>query len=184
MTLPEIIKTERLHLRPFTFADVDDVYGYASDPEWSLYLAVPYPYTYQHAEQFIATRKLDDPTKEKVWAIELDGAVIGGISLRSKAEDYAICELGWSVSQPNWGKGLMTEVAQTMRDTTFSRLPKLHRLYARADLRNTGSWRVMEKIGMQREAVLRQHAKFRGEWVDEVWYGILQPEWDAAQGTI
>lgn len=183
MTLPEIIKTDRLLLRPFKFADVDDVYGYASNPDWSRYLAVPHPYTYQHAEQFLATRKLDDPTKEKVWAIEFDGRAIGGISLRAKAEKYAVCELGWSVSQANWGKGFMTEIAQSMRDTTFSNLPDLHRLYARADLRNVGSWRVMEKIGMQREAVLRQHAKFRGEWVDEVWYGILRPEWEAIQGT-
>lgn len=178
MTLPELIKTERLVLRAFTFKDVDDVFEYAKHPEWSLYLAVPYPYHYEHAEQFVALRKLDNPAKEKTWAIEYAGKVIGGISVRAKAEKHAICELGWSVAYDHWGKGFMTEVATTMRDIVFTKIPETHRIYARADFRNIGSWRVMEKIGMQREAVLRQQANFRGEWVDEVWYGILRPEWE------
>jgi len=175
MTLPEIIKTERLTLRPFRFTDVDDVFGYATNPEWSKYLPVPVPYTYHHAEQFIATRKLSDPAKEKVWAIELNESVVGGISLRNKAGEFAICELGWSIAQPHWGKGLMTEVVRTIRDTAFSKLPTLHRLRAGADLRNVGSWRVMEKIGMQREALFRQDTQLRGEWTDNVWYAILRP---------
>ncbi|MFT5194009.1 MAG: ribosomal-protein-alanine N-acetyltransferase [Cellvibrionaceae bacterium] len=178
MTLPEIIKTERLLLRPFTFKDTDDVYGYAKHPDWSRYLPVPNPYTLYDAERFIALRKLDDPTKENVWALEYEGKAVGGINLRAKAEKHAICELGWSISQPNWGKGLMTEAVKTIRDTTFLRFPELHRLYARADLRNIGSWRVMEKVGMQREAVLRQHVNLKGEWMDEVWYAILRPEWE------
>lgn len=182
MTLPEIIQTKRLILRSFKFCDVDDVFNYAKNPEWSLYLTVPYPYTYQHAEQFIAKQKLNDSKIEKAWAITLDEKVIGGISLRAKAEKHAVCELGWSVAQPHWGKGFTTEVATTIRDTAFNNFPEMHRLYARADLRNIGSWRVMEKIGMEREAILRQHANFRGEWVDEIWYSILRPEWENLVG--
>ena len=178
MTLPDTIQTKRLLLRPFRLTDVGNVFDYASNPEWGKYLTVPLPYTYRHAEQFVALRQLDDPAKEKAWAVEFEGKPIGGISLRAKAEGYAVCELGWSIALPHWGKGFMTEVAATMRDTVFSKVPELHRLYARADLRNIGSWRVMEKTGMQREAILRQHANFRGEWVDEVWYAILRPEWE------
>lgn len=178
MTLPEIIKTQRLHLRPFTFDDVDDVFNYAKNPEWGRYLPIPSPYTRQHAEQFIAKCKLDNPEKEKVWAITLNDTVIGGISLRAKADQHAICELGWSVSQAHWGQGIITEVATAMRDTAFTQLPHLHRLFARADLRNIGSWRVMEKIGMQREGVLRQHMQAKDQWADEVWYAILRTDWE------
>ena len=178
MTLPEVIQTQRLQLRPFTFNDVEDVFNYAKNPEWGRYLPTPLPYKYEHAEQFIALRKLDDPNKENAWAITFEGKAIGGVNLRAKAENHAVCELGWSVAQPHWGKGFMTEVAETLRDAAFHHFSGMHRLYARADLRNIGSWRVMEKIGMQREAILRQHMKFRAEWTDEVWYAILRPEWE------
>ena len=178
MTLPEVIQTQRLQLRPFTFQDVEDVFNYAKNPEWGRYLPTPLPYHIEHAEQFIAQRKLDNPNKEKAWAITLEGQAIGGVNLRAKAANHAICELGWSVAHPHWGKGFMTEVAEAIRDTAFNCLSEMHRLYARADLRNVGSWRVMEKIGMQREGVLRQHIKFRQEWTDEVWYAILRPEWE------
>jgi RimJ/RimL family protein N-acetyltransferase len=51
--LPDIIKTERLRLRPFSLQDVDDVLSYASDPEWARYLPVPQPYR-EHSPFFRA----------------------------------------------------------------------------------------------------------------------------------
>ena len=49
------IRTERLLLRPFRPSDVDDVFAYASDPEWSANVPnVPYPYKRRHAEEFVA----------------------------------------------------------------------------------------------------------------------------------
>lgn len=51
------------------------------------------------------------------------------------------------------------------------------KVFARADARNTQSFRVMEKLGMQREGQLRKHRHFRGEQVDEVVYGVLREEW-------
>ena len=53
----------------------------------------------------------------------------------------------------------------------------LHKVFARADLRNVASWRVMEKLGMAREGVLRSHTRLRDEYFDDVYYGILRDEW-------
>jgi RimJ/RimL family protein N-acetyltransferase len=56
----------------------------------------------------------------------------------------------------------------------------LAKVCASADARNIGSWRVMEKLGMRREGLLRSQRIDRyGERVDEVRYGILRGEWDA-----
>jgi RimJ/RimL family protein N-acetyltransferase len=55
----------------------------------------------------------------------------------------------------------------------------LHRVAANADARNAASIRVMEKIGMRREAHFVQGSYEKGEWVDEVEYGILAAEWRA-----
>ena len=53
----------------------------------------------------------------------------------------------------------------------------LHRVYGRCDARNVGSWRVLEKLGMRREAHFREHALFKGDWDEEFYYAILQREW-------
>jgi RimJ/RimL family protein N-acetyltransferase len=55
----------------------------------------------------------------------------------------------------------------------------LHRITANADARNAASVRVMEKIGMRREAHFVQGSFEKGEWVDEVEYAILAAEWRA-----
>ena len=53
----------------------------------------------------------------------------------------------------------------------------LHRVYGRAEPRNTASARVMEKLGMQREAHLVENEFVKGEWQSELVYSILDREW-------
>jgi RimJ/RimL family protein N-acetyltransferase len=55
----------------------------------------------------------------------------------------------------------------------------LMRVGASADARNVASTRVMEKLGMKREGLLRCNRFERGEPVDEVFYGLLRSEWEA-----
>jgi RimJ/RimL family protein N-acetyltransferase len=52
-----------------------------------------------------------------------------------------------------------------------------HRIYGRCDARNVGSYRVMERLGMRREAHFVESEFFKGEWSDELFYAILQDEW-------
>lgn len=180
--LPEIIKTERLRLRPYSLQDVNDVLSYASDPEWARYLPVPQPYTKLDAEEFIASQLRLDRETHPTWAIEQNERVIGGINIRFDFENH-IGEMGYSVAQINWGRGLATEAAREVIDTAFSAYTNLNRIRAMADSRNVGSLRVMEKLGMVREGVLRQNRLFRDEFVDEVWCGVLRVEWEAQRGA-
>jgi ribosomal-protein-alanine N-acetyltransferase len=86
--------------------------------------------------------------------------------------------MGYSLAQTHWGRGLVTEAARAVIDTAFSAYPKLNRIRAMADSRNVGSLRVMKKLGMVREGVLRQNRVVRDEFIDEVWYGVLRSEWE------
>jgi len=176
--LPEVIKTERLQLRPFKLRDVDDVLVYASDPEWARYLPVPQPYTQSDAEKFIASQLLLDRKNQPVWAIEHAGSVIGGIDI-SFYFDNRVCEMGYSIARSFWGKGLTTEAGRAVINAAFSAYVDLNRIRATADERNVGSLRVMEKLGMLREGVLRQNRYARGEFINEVYCGILRKEWEA-----
>ena len=171
------LKTDRLLLRPFKLEDVDDVYAYAKDPEWDRYLGLPLPQPYarRDAEEYVAGRVLADWSTEPTFAIVLDSTVIGGIGLRI-IETHQRAELGYALARVHWGKGLMPEAVQAVIDWAFREYGSA-KIYATADLRNGRSTRVMEKLGMTREGVLRSHGKARGERVDEVYYGIIREEW-------
>jgi RimJ/RimL family protein N-acetyltransferase len=81
------------------------------------------------------------------------------------------------LSRSLWGQGLATEAAQALLDWSFLNL-NLNKIFATCDIRNTGSWRVMEKLGMSREGLLRSQFKWQGEFKDEYYYGILRKEWE------
>ena len=175
------LSTERLLLRPFAFDDVDDVLAYASDPEVARYVPLPQPYTRDDAVEFIARQVLADWSTQPLFAIVLEHRVVGGIGLRIQ-ESHEIAELGYALAKPHWGRGLMPEAAKAVIAWAFERYD-LHKVYSFADTRNRRSWRVMEKLGMTREAILRGHHKFRDEHIDDAYYGILRTEWDQLQAT-
>lgn len=186
--LPETIETDRLLLRPWALSDVDDVFAYAQDPEWSRFLRLlPRPYRRSDAEQFVARQLLLDRSVHTAWAIEREGSVIGGTGLRIKPE-HRLAELGYSIAKAQWNRGYCSEAARAVIDAAFRALPELNRVHARADRRNEASQRVMEKVGMTREGLFRMSRVERGEVFDEVWYAIIRPEWSgqargASQGA-
>jgi ribosomal-protein-alanine N-acetyltransferase len=182
--LPAEIVTDRFRLRPWRLADVGDVLAYARDPEWSRFLRLlPVPYTPEDAERFIARQLLRDPVSHAAWALELEGKAVGGVDLRFKS-DHAIAEIGYSLGRSHWGRGLCTEAAQAVIDAAFSTYPELNRVHARADERNGASQRVMQKVGMTKEGVLRQSRVERGEAFDEAWFAILRSEWTRGRASI
>jgi RimJ/RimL family protein N-acetyltransferase len=71
----------------------------------------------------------------------------------------------------------MTEAATAVIDYAFDTNPDLIRIEASADSRNKASLRVMDKLGMKYEGVLRQRHLVRDELGDEVYYSILRFEW-------
>ena len=171
---PPELRTQRLLLRPFGTDDVDDVYAYASGPDWNRYLGLPEPYTRRSAESFVATAILDDPTTRLRWAIVHEEHVVGGIHLEFDSPGAA--ELGYSLAQPLWGRGLATEATMAVVAHGFEEC-ELARIWAYADIRNEASLRVLEKIGMRREGVLRSRRVVRDERVDDVFYAVLRHEW-------
>lgn len=181
--LPNVIQTERLLLREYSLNDLEDILAYATDPNWSKFLPVPQPYERQHAIDFINSQLALDRLTHPSFAIEFEGKVVGGVNVRF---DFNNChgELGYSISPSVWGKGLITEASKRIIDLSFSSYPELRRITATADAENVGSLRVMEKVGMIKEGVLRQHRKTHGKFVDVVHCGILREEWEANKVSV
>ncbi len=178
------LRTERLLLRHFTMDDVEDVLEYNQDPEMARYtVGIPtIPYTRKDAETLVAmfsdTSKWEAMGILQLFAIVLEGKVIGELCLNHRDDDRPNerFELAYSLSRRHWGKGLTTEAARAAMNWAFQTY-NFHRMYAWSDPRNIGSWRVMEKLGMKREGLLRSHMKWNGTFRDRVYYGILREEW-------
>jgi RimJ/RimL family protein N-acetyltransferase len=179
---PIKLKTKRLLLRPWRPSDVDDALAYASDPEWARYLwNTPEPYTRRDAEEFIARAVRDDWKLQAQFAIEFEGRAVGGIRLYVIDATARLAGLGYNLARTLWGKGLTTEAAAEVLAYAFETLG-LEEVTSAADARNTASIRVMEKLGMRREALLLRHRLHRGEYIDEVHYSILAADWQARRG--
>lgn len=175
---PAILRTERLLLRPYIRSDADDVFAYAQLEEWSRYHLprVPFPYARSDADEFIALVLAKEWGQEANWAIVIDERVVGGLSLTIDATE-AQAELGYSLAPAHWNRGITTEAARAVLDYAFYVRP-IEVIHARADARNTGSWRVMEKLGMRRTALEAGGRTDRsGAPVDEVHYAITRNTW-------
>ena len=86
-------------------------------------------------------------------------------------------ELGYELAREHWGKGLMVEAAQAVIDWGFADR-HLAKISGQADARNKRSIRVMEKLHMTREGVLRSNGSGRDGRVDDDYYGLLREEWE------
>jgi len=178
------IETERLLLREFRPADQDDIHAYASDPE-VVRLMIWGPNT-PDATRIYLERALKAqqswPRAEVALGIELkaERRLIGSIGLRIKDEQNRAADLGYVLNRAYWGQGYTVEAARAAVDAAF-RVLNLHRVWATCDPRNRASYRVMEKLGMRREAHFRKDVLEKGEWRDSYLYAILAEEWLAGK---
>jgi RimJ/RimL family protein N-acetyltransferase len=96
--------------------------------------------------------------------------------LRLKSLESRQGEVGWSLHPDAGGHGFATEAAREMLRLGFDEWG-LHRIVAGCNSRNTASLRVMERLGMRREAEFVDYEFFKGEWASEIVCAILESEW-------
>ena len=88
-------------------------------------------------------------------------------------------EIGYIVHPDHQGLGYSTEACREVLRIAFDDLG-LHRVIGRLEPRNVASARVLEKLGMRREALFVDNEMIKGEWQSEAVYAILDREWRAA----
>ena len=156
MRPPEIFETDRLRLRRPVIEDAEAIFvEYAQDLEVTMYLT------------WKPTGKLED-TREHLRASATawrEGAAFGWVVLRKEDNqllgavgvrvDGHKVELGYVLAKRFWGKGYMTEAVQAVVNWSISER-EVYRIWAVCDVENPASARVMEKVGMKREGILRR----------------------------
>ena len=171
-----VLRTERLLLRPFRPDDGPAVERIAGAFEIAdTTLTIPHPYPVGGGAHWISSLATawEDGTRLTLAVTpgdapdELVAAV--GISIDAR---YAYGELGYWVAVERWGQGIAAEAARALVDFAFKRLG-LHRIQARHLVRNAPSGRVMQKLGMRFEGVLRGALRKWDRFEDVAMYGLL-----------
>jgi RimJ/RimL family protein N-acetyltransferase len=179
MPFSEIV-TERLLLRELTEEDAERIFGYRSMPEVARF-------------QSWGTSSRDEITAAIARTADMKPGMPGswyqiGIVLRSSAELVGDCgfhvpegeprqaEVGIALSPEYQSRGYATEALRALLEYLFVRLGT-HRVYGSVDPRNTRSIRLLQRIGMRKEAHLVESVWFKGEWVDDVILAMLAREW-------
>ena len=179
------LRTERLELRLFTDDDLDALFDMQSDEAMTRYLYWG-PRSRDEVRTDLERIKQLTAIDEEGDGIRLaavlpeTGAVIGDISLRRTSRAHAQGEIGYVIHPAHHGHGYATEACEAMLRVGFEKLG-FHRIVASADARNEASIRVMERLGMRREAYLREDEFVKGEWTDEVIYAMLASEWQGGR---
>jgi len=151
--MPQRLQTDRLLLRPFRKADAPAVLAYAGDPEATRLMDWERHVDLADSEMFIedVIGGWEDGG-DYCWGIEdqVKGRIIGAIGCQFDEQGMTI---GYIVARDHWGQGVATEAAQAVFDAARE-IDDVYRFSATCDVDNLASARVLEKIGMTREARL------------------------------
>lgn len=179
MPAPEIL-TERLKLTRLVAADAPALFAYRSDPEVCRYQGFE-PGALADAQTFItdlADHAFDTPGTWFQFGIRLreTDELVGDFGIHFPADEPHQVEIGFTVAPGHQGRGYATEAVRGVLDHVLGPLGK-HRAFASVDPRNAPSLALLERVGMRREGHFHQSVWFKGEWADDVVFGILASEW-------
>lgn len=165
-------------LKPWEMSDAPVIALYANDPAVAANLrdVFPYPYTRKDAETFIGACMAGEQVRQLCRAICVDGRAAGSIGVFRQEDIYCRqAEIGYWLARPYWGKGIMSAAVRRMCEEAFVHW-NIMRISAEVFASNTGSQRVLEKNGFQREGILRQSVYKNGKLMDSYLYALLRED--------
>ncbi|WP_019029981.1 GNAT family N-acetyltransferase [Colwellia piezophila] len=164
----------RIQLSPFEHSDEELFIELSMCPKMMEH--VYNPFSYDEA-------KAAFEEKSRPWTITSDswfslgitelatGEKLGSIGIRIVNHDAKIGEVGFMIRPSAQGKGIASEALSLLKDYAFAELT-LNKLTATCSVNNAGSYKLLEKLGFEREACLRQNTLINNILVDDYVYGL------------
>ncbi len=180
------LRTRRLLLRPYDDGDVQALHDIHRREDVTRFLLWA-PRTLSDVRAMVERRKpltrleRDGDGILLVVLLAPDGPLVGDVDLQLLSVEHRQGEIGYVLHPAHHGRGYATEAAEALLRVGFETYD-LHRIVGKIDARNEASGRVLERLGMRREAAFRENEFVKGEWTTEVVYAILADEWRARSG--
>jgi RimJ/RimL family protein N-acetyltransferase len=178
-----VLEGRHVTLRALRPSDASSLHALLSAPEVARFISTP-PASIDAFERFIAKANRQRSGKYICYAVTLKGsdAAIGLFQIRETEPNFQVAEWGFALGSPFWGTGIFAESAQLLLQFAFLTLG-VHRLEARAAVRNGRGGRALQKMGAVQEGVLRRSFRCNGEYLDQVLYAIVKDDWTASRET-
>jgi len=168
------LESERILLRPISIDDADDMYEYTSDEETTRFIYEPHT-DLEQTKSFIANYFVKEPIGKYAIVLKESNKMIGTIEFRIHEWNKS-GELGFTLNRRYWGNGYMTEAGKLILKLAFDDLG-LERVYAAHEVKNSASGKVLSRLGMEFEGILRKSEMIKGALVDSAYYSILKNEY-------
>lgn len=184
-SLPPVLRTARLALRPFASTDAGNLLRVFADPEVVRYWSTGAWTDIAQAEAMIAEAQQayrDGGLYRYAIALLDTDQLIGICNLRGFFEQNRRCELGYALARGHWGRGYAAEALEALLGHAFHELD-INRIEADIDPRNEASARLLEKLGFRREGYMPERWIVHGEKADTAFYGLLRRYWNEHESS-
>ena len=172
------IETERLVLRPFEpgdFGPLHELYADEDVVRWLYEGPATEEDSRKRLDRKIAGRELTEDRGLHAAVTLHDGTFAGDVVMWFTSFEHRTAELGFSFLPRLQGNGYATEAARAI--VAWALANNVHRIVGRTEARNAASVRVLERLGLRREAHFVENEWVKGEWQSEFVYAILEREW-------
>jgi aminoglycoside 6'-N-acetyltransferase len=172
-----LLSTPRLTLRRFHSDDAAALAAYRSDPEVARYQSWVAPVSVESAQTLVAEFADGDPQRPGwfQYGVECEHVLIGDIGVNLH-ENGMQAEIGFTLAPAYQGRGYATEAVRSVVEYLFAG-QGLHRVSAECDARNLRSARLLARVGFRHEGCRRAHTWIKGEWTDDLLFGLLADQW-------
>jgi len=163
-------------LRELRASDAPSLFALLTTEEVSRFISPP-PSTVEGFERFIAWTLRQRAAGQYVcFAVTLNDTAIGIFQLRQLEPGFGTAEWGFAIGSEFWGSGIFKEGASLLLKFAFDTVG-VHRLEARASVRNGRGNGALRKMGAVQEGVLRKSFLRNGEWHDQALWAIVRDDW-------
>ncbi|WP_191566602.1 GNAT family N-acetyltransferase [Metabacillus idriensis] len=179
MTAFPEIETERLRLRNIEQKDAQSIFQYFSQQEVTKFYGMDSFKTIEDAENLIHSFQLGFQSNKMIrWGIALKDTdeLIGTCGFHSISKKYKRAEVGYEVSNQQWGKGFVQEALKAIFTFGFQDMGFI-RIGAVVMIENKPSRKVLEKLGFNEEGILRNYIIQNEIPYDVIMHSLLKEEW-------
>ena len=179
-----VLSGTQVVLRDLRASDAASLFALLNTEEVARFISPP-PTSVEGFEKFIAwAHRQRSAGSYACFAVTLKGydTAIGIFQIRETQSGFSTAEWGFAIGSAFWGTGVFQEGAELALRFTFDTLG-VHRLEARAAVKNGRGTGALRKVGAVQEGILRRSFLRNGEFFDQAIYAILGDEWRASQNA-